>query len=56
MTNPHLSLSNGIDALIGSSALESAVMEINPDTFVSQIGDSAPPATMTSASPACIYL
>ena len=50
-TNPSLSLSNGLDAFIGSVEVESAVRLVNPATPVSQIHPSAPPASITSASP-----
>ena len=50
-TNPSLSLSNGLDAQVGSSDVESAVSAVNPARPVGEIALSAPPATMISASP-----
>ena len=51
MTNPSLSLSNGIDALFGSSDPLKAVNAANPPTATSDTAASVPPATITSASP-----
>ena len=51
MTNPSLSLSNGIDALSGSSDPLNAVNAANPLTATSDTAAYVPPATITSASP-----
>ena len=51
MTNPSLSLSNGMDALFGSSDPLKAVNAANQPTATSDTAASVPPATITSASP-----
>ena len=52
ITNPSLSLSHGLDAVFGSSFLElNAFAEQKPATVRGVIAASAPPATITSASP-----
>ena len=52
ITKPLLSLSNGIEALIGSSLNVNAVKEAKPETPRGVIAASVPPATITSTSPA----
>ena len=56
ITNPLLSLSNGIEALKGFSCVESAVSAENPPTPIGQTDASVPPASIISASPYWIYL
>jgi len=53
MTKPSRLLSNGLDALVGSSlnAVESARSLQNPAIASGDTHASVPPATMTSASP-----
>lgn len=55
MTKPSLSLSQGLDAFVGSSLrLERARQAINPPTPEGMTAASAPPASMRSASPLCM--
>src|SRR5688572_14474388 len=56
MTNPSRVLSHGRDALFGVSlnAVASALQALNPAMPIRQIAASAPPATITSASPSLI--
>ena len=51
ITKPLRLMSNGIEAFIGSVDNDNAVMLVNPATPSSVIAASAPPATITSASP-----
>ena len=51
MTKPSRSLSNGRDAVSGSSLVERAVRAAKPAIPSGVIADSVPPATITSASP-----
>ncbi len=51
ITKPLLSLSNGMEALLGSVDVVSAVKALNPDIPVGVMVDSVPPASITSASP-----
>ena len=56
MTNPSRSASQGRLALVGSSArlVDSALHALKPATPISEMGLSAPPATITSASSSAI--
>ena len=56
MTKPFLSLSNGIEALLGSVDVERAVSAAKPPIPIGDIELSVPPANITSASPCCILL
>ena len=58
MTKPSRSLSHGRLATSGSFSLEvlNALQALKPAIPISQIGLSAPPATITSASPKIINL
>ena len=51
MIKPLRSASNGMDARAGSSVVFNAVREVNPATPIGVMLASAPPATITSASP-----
>jgi hypothetical protein len=54
ITKPSRAASQGREARSGISAkpVDSALQALNPAMPISQIGFSAPPATITSASPA----
>ena len=56
-TKPSRSLSNGRDAVLGSSFLvERAIIALNPPTPLAVPAASEPPHTITSAFPNCISI
>src|SRR5262245_56871050 len=56
ITKPSRFLSNGLLAVFGSGFVERAVLAQKPATDILVIGASAPPDTITSASPRWITL